>query len=75
MPYVIPLKNDIVAGVTVLTLGSGGSSFLMLIPLTNAGLLSIIATFKCLVNGVLAKKIPRSKVAGYKFEYKRITVI
>lgn len=50
----IPLKIDIVAGVTVLTLGSGGSSFLMETPLDNAGLLSIMATFKSFVNGMLA---------------------
>lgn len=50
----IPLKNDIVAGVTVLTLGSGGSSFFMQSLFTKAGLLSMMATFKCFVNGVVA---------------------
>lgn len=50
----IPLKRDIVAGVTVLTLESGGSSFLMLTLLPKAGLLSMIATFKCFVNGAVA---------------------
>ena len=42
------------AGVTVLTLGSGGSSFLMCKPLLRAGLLSTIATFNCFVIGILA---------------------
>lgn len=56
MSSLIPLKRDIVAGVTVLTLGSGGSSFLMQSPFNNAGLLSMMATFKCLVSGILAKK-------------------
>lgn len=56
MSSLLPLKRDIVAGVTVLTLGSGGSSFLMLSPFDNAGLLSMMATFKCLVSGILAKK-------------------
>lgn len=51
----IPLKRDMVAGVTVLTLGSGGSSFLMLSPFDTAGLLSMMATFKCFVNGIFAK--------------------
>lgn len=53
----IPLKKEIVAGVTVLTLGSGGSSFFMENPLPKVGLLSIMATFKCLVNGKLAAKL------------------
>ena len=52
----IPLKRDIVAGVTVLTLASGGSSFLIMSPLDNAGLLSMMATFKCFVIGILAKR-------------------
>ena len=50
----LPLKKDIVAGVTVLTLGSGRSSFLMKCFLPKAGLLSMMATFKCFVNGLLA---------------------
>ena len=50
----IPLKRDIVAGVTVLTLGSGGSSFLIQNLPDKAGLLSIMATFKCFVKGMLA---------------------
>lgn len=50
----IPLKREIVVGVTVLTLGSGGSSFLMEAPLNKAGLLSMMAIFKCFVKGVLA---------------------
>lgn len=52
----IPLKREIVAGVTVLTLGSGGSSFLKQTLLPNVGLLSMMATFKCFVNGMLAAK-------------------
>lgn len=75
MSYLIPLKNDIVAGVTVLTLGSGGSSFLMCTPLNNAGLLSTMATFKCFVNGMLAKEIQRNKIAGYETQYERTTAI
>ena len=50
----IPLKKDIVAGVTVLTLGSGGSSLFMHGLLAKAGLLSMMATRKCFVNGVVA---------------------
>lgn len=50
----LPLKKDIVAGVTVLTLGSGGLPFLMLAPPFKAGLLSIMAIDNCLVNGMLA---------------------
>lgn len=50
----LPLKRDIVAGVTVLTLASGGSPFFKRTLLPNAGLLSMMATFKCFVNGMLA---------------------
>lgn len=50
----IPLKKEIVAGVTVLTLGSGGSSFLKHSSFPKVGLLSMMATLKCFVNGVLA---------------------
>ena len=50
----IPLKREMVAGVTVLTLGSGGSSFLIEGPFNKAGLLSMIAIDKCFVNGMLA---------------------
>lgn len=52
--YTVPLKKVIVAGVTVLTLGSGRLSFLTKFLNPKAGLLSIMATFKCLVNGMLA---------------------
>lgn len=50
----LPLKRDIVAGVTVLTLASGGSPLFKRTLLPNAGLLSMMATFKCFVNGMLA---------------------
>lgn len=43
-----------VEGVTVLTLGSGGSSLLMLTPLNKAGLLSMMAILRCFVSGMLA---------------------
>lgn len=49
-----------VAGVTALTLGSGGSSLLMKKLLDNAGLLSTMATFKCFVNGMLAASMQKS---------------
>ncbi len=55
----IPLKRDIEAGVTVLTLGLGGSSLLKQSLLPNTGLLSMMATFKCFVNGMLAAKTHR----------------
>ena len=51
-----PLRKDIVAGVTVLTLGSGRCPFSMMFFLLKRGLLSIIATFKCFVNGLLAER-------------------
>jgi hypothetical protein len=50
----IPLKKDTVAGVTVLTLGSGGSSLFMHGLLAKAGLLSMMATLRCFVNGMVA---------------------
>jgi len=53
----LPLKKEIVAGVTVLTLGSGISVFLREAPDCTdckAGLLSIMATLSSLVNGILA---------------------
>lgn len=50
----IPLKKEMVAGVTVLTLGSGGSSFLMWKLFIKAGLLSMMATVSCFVNGIVA---------------------
>lgn len=56
------MKKDIVAGVTVLTLESGGPSFLMLAPPFNAGLLSIMAIDNCLVNGMLAANTNNSKI-------------
>lgn len=56
----IPLKKEIVAGVTVLTLGSGGSSFLKHSSFPKVGLLSMMATVKCFVNGVLAAGIWKS---------------
>lgn len=48
----VPLKKEILAGVTVLTLGSGKSTFLMEVPLFKAGFLSIIAILNCFVNGM-----------------------
>lgn len=48
----------------MLTLGSGGSSFLIVGPFDKAGLLSMIAIDKCFVNDMLAairEKIKKKK--------------
>lgn len=63
---ILPLKKDIVAGVTVLTLGSGGSSCLMHFWAISAGLLSIIAILSSFVNGMLAASHQNTKVEEWK---------
>ena len=56
MPIFIAKKKEIVAGVTILTLGSGTSVFFREVPDCKAGLLSIMATLSCFVNGILANR-------------------